>query len=232
VIVIRIQLILMIFFFACISIYGQSPQFVPEIDTHVQTNSFLRIYLQTKDEREAGVTQQFTIGPSVQFYVKPLVKLKRITVFDIDDAKPRFLVLEAGYRYLTAPNTTSTQRFVPVATSHFPLVNGALISDRNRADLDWKNGRFTWRYRNKLTVERTVAIRSYHFIPYVAAEPYYVSQYNKWSTTALFAGFLFPVGKKVEFNSYYEHDNNTGTKTSEPQNIIGLALDLYFSFKK
>jgi hypothetical protein len=232
VIVIRIQLILMAFLFACVSIYGQSPQFVPEINTHVETNSFLRFYLQTKDEREAGVTQQFTIGPSVQFYVKPLIRLKRITVFDIDTAKPRFLVLETGYRYLTAPNVTPTQRLEPIVTFHFPLVNGALISDRNRADLDWKDGKFTWRYRNKLTVERTVAIRSYHFIPYVAAEPYYVSQYNKWSTIALFAGFLFPVGKKVEFNSYYEHDNNTGTKTSKPQNIIGLALDLYFSFNK
>lgn len=48
-----------------------------------------------------------------------------------------------------------------VATSNFPLKAGALILDRNRADLDWKSGSFTWRYRNKLTLERTFTIRSY-----------------------------------------------------------------------
>jgi hypothetical protein len=69
----------------------------------------------------------------------------------------------------------------------FNLLVGAGIglSDRNRADLDWKNAIFTWRYRNKLSLGRTFAIRSYHFIPYVAAEPYYESSYGKWSTTAL-----------------------------------------------
>jgi hypothetical protein len=61
------------------------------------------------------------------------------------------------------------------------------ISDRNRADLDWKNGSFTWRYRNKLTLERTFSIGSYHLMPYFAAETYYEGQYNEWSTTALCA---------------------------------------------
>ena len=109
---------------------------------------------------------------------------------------------------------------------------GFHLSDRNRADLDWKNGSFTWRYRNKLTLVRTFAIHSYHFIPYVAAEPYYESQYGKWSTTSLFAGCLFPVGKHVEFNSYYEHDNNTGKHPNQQVNSAGLALYLYFSVEK
>jgi hypothetical protein len=118
-----------------------------------------------------------------------------------------------------------------VATFHFPLKAGFLMSDRNRTDLDWKNGSFTRRYRNKLTLERTFSIRSYHLIPYVAAEPYYESQYNKWSTTALYAGCLFPVGKYVEFNTYYEHENSTGKSPNQQQNAIGLALYLYFSMQ-
>jgi hypothetical protein len=119
-----------------------------------------------------------------------------------------------------------------LVTLHFPLKAGFLISDRNRADLDWKSGTFTWRYRNKLTVERTVAIHSYHLIPYVAAEPYYVDKYHKWSTTDLYAGCLFPVGKRVQFNAYYEHENNTGKHPNQPVNDLGLALDLFFSLEK
>jgi hypothetical protein len=161
--------------------------------------------------------------------LKPLVKLKRVKTFDLDDAKSRALVVEAGYRYITAPGATPEERMVLAATSHFPIAAGFRLSDRSRADLDWKSRKFTWRYRNKLTVERTLAIRSYHLIPYVAAEPFYESQYSRWSTTSLYAGCLFPVGRHVEFNTYYEHDNNTGKSPNQQVNSAGLALYLFFS---
>jgi len=117
-----------------------------------------------------------------------------------------------------------------MATSHFPMKAQFLISDRNRADLDWKNG-FTWRYRNKLTIERTFGVHSYHFIPYAAAEVYYESQYAKWSTTDLYAGCLFPVGKYVQFDPYYRHENNTGKAPNEQQNAIGLAVYFFLSIE-
>lgn len=75
-------------------------------------------------------------------------------------------------------------------------------------------------------------MRSYHLIPYVAVEAYYESQYNKWSTTALYAGSFFPVGKYVEFNPYYEHKNNTGGTQNHPENAIGIALYLFFCREK
>jgi len=118
-----------------------------------------------------------------------------------------------------------------IVTIHFPIRAGLLLIDRNRADLDWKAGGFNWRYRNKLTIERTLAVHSYHLIPYVAAEPYYTSQYRKWSTTALYAGCLFPVGKHV-VNAYYEHENNTGKKPNRRDNDIGFATYFFFSLEK
>jgi hypothetical protein len=210
---------------------AQSVQFVPETDTYLKLNSFLRAYLQAKDDRDAGASDQFSIGPSLQFYVKPLLKLKNITTFDLDDSKPRALVFETGYRSVTAPTALPINRMEPILTFHFPLKAGFLISDRNRADLDWTSATFTWRYRNKLTIERTVAIDSYHLIPYIAAEPYYEEKYHKWSTTDLYAGCLFPVGKHVQFNAYYEHENNTGKPPNQQVNDIGLALYLFFSLE-
>jgi hypothetical protein len=222
----------MVFFSACISVSAQTVEFAPEVNSHLKINSFLRTYVEVKDDRDAGETEQFMIGPSIQFYLKPLLKLKRITLFDLDDARKRVLILETGYRYLDAPGIPPTNRMQPVMTFHFPLVARILLSDRNRADLDWKNGEFTWRYRNKLALQRTIALHSYHLIPYIAVEPYYLSQYDKWSTTALYAGCLFPVGKHVQFNSYYEHENNTGKSPNQQKSIIGLALNLYFSLDK
>jgi hypothetical protein len=77
-------------------------------------------------------------------------------------------------------------------TSNLPVKAGFALSDRNRADLDWKGGKFTWRHRNKLTIDRTFSIHSCHLIPYVAAEVYFVNQYNKWSTTSLYVGACSP----------------------------------------
>jgi hypothetical protein len=61
-------------------------------------------------------------------------------------------------------------------------------------------------------LERSILIGSYHPTPYVSAEVFYESQYQKWNTTALYAGCLFPIGKHYQFDSYYEHQNITNTR--------------------
>src|ERR1700722_8615224 len=212
--------------------HAQDVQFLPEFEANLKLNTAIRVNYQAKGDREAGDPVQFQTGPSIEFYLKPLVKLKEVTAFDLNDAKSRFLVLDIGYLYVTAPDTPTVNRMVVAATSNFPLKGGFLISDRNRADLDWKNGSFSWRYRNRFQIERAVPIASYHVIPYAAVEPYYVAQYHKWSTTALYAGCLFPVGKHVQFDSYFEHENNPGKRPNKQDREIGLALHLYFSLEK
>jgi len=215
----------------CWPVHAQDAQFLPEVDAYLTLNSHMRTYLQAKNDRDGGDPQQFTFGPSMQFYLKPLIKLKNVTLFDLDESKTRPLVLEGGYRIITAPNTPDENRAIAAATINLPLVAKIVSSDRNRFDLDWKNGLFTWRYRNKLTLQRTFSIHSYHLIPYVAAEPFYESQYGKWSTTDLYAGCLFPVGKHVQFNSYFEFENNTAKHPNRQNYYAGLALYLYFSAK-
>jgi hypothetical protein len=218
--------------FACLPVRAQDTQFIPEVDAYLKLNSVVRTYFQAKDDREGGDSTQLAIGPSIEFYLKPLIRLKHVTTFDLDDSKSRALVVEVGYRYIDEPNAPTENRMVLAVTSNFPLKAGFHMSDRNRADLDWKNGTFTWRYRNKLTLERTFAIHSYHLIPYVAAELFYESQYSKISTTSIYAGSLFPVGKHVEFNPYYEHDNNTNKHPNKQVNSAGLAVYFFFSLEK
>ena len=220
----------LLLFVVCTLCRAQDTQFLPEIDTHLKLNSNFRLFLQAKDDREGGDPQQFTFGPSIQFYLKPLLKLKKVALFDLNDEKKRALVFESGYRIITAPNTDATNRAEESVTFHLPFAFGTLFSDRNRADLDWKAGTFTWRYRNKLTLQRNLPVSSYHLIPYVAAEPFYESQYQKWSTTDLYVGCLFPAGKYVQFDLYYQHQNNTGKKPNRQNNFVGVNLNFYFSW--
>ena len=221
-------LILALVIFPVVPTNAQTFQFLPEVDTHFSMNSHVRVYFQAKETREGGDPTQAEIGPSVEFYLKPLIRLHGATEFDLDQAKKRVLVWAIGYRYVPSPSSPTTNRLRLDSTSHLPMKAKILVSDRNRFDLDWQNGKFTWRYRNKLSVERTLTIHSYHPRPYVAVEPFYQSQYNKWSTTALYAGFLFPIGKHVQFDPYYEHQNNTGKTPNQLLNQLGLILNLYF----
>ncbi len=211
-----------------LSASAQTDELIPEIDLHYKIASDVRLSFQAKQTREGGEPTAAEIGPSFELYMKPWIKLKKITALDLDDSKSRPLVLSIGYRYLPAPDSPPKNRLEPLIDSHFPLKAGFLLSDRNRADLDWKSGKFSWEYRNLVQVERRVTIHSYHPAPYFRAEVFYQSQYGKWSETALYAGCLFPISKRVQFNPYYEHQNNTGKRPNELLNQLGLMLDIQF----
>jgi len=215
---------------ACLPARAQERQFWPEFDANLKLNQVVRVNFEAKEDRDAGDPQQVAVGPSVQLFLKPLVKLKK-RYFGPNEAKSRLLVLEGGYRYITAPGAPTDNRMIVAATSHVPLYAGFLITDRNRADLDWKRGAMDWRYRNKVTLERSFSIGRHHLIPYVADETYFENKYHKWDTTALFAGCLLDVGPHLEFDSYYEHENLTAKRPNKQVHGLGLAVHFYFSLE-
>lgn len=206
--------------------------YFPEIDAYLQLNPNLQLNFQAKNELENGDLIRAQIGPSLQFYVKPLKKLKDVTIFDLDRARCMPLAISIGYRYLPSPNLPTKNRFEPVAEFHLPVKGRILLSDRNRLDLDWWSGRLTWRYRNRATLERRFTIYSYHPGPYASAEFFYENPYSKWSQTHLFAGCLLPLGKHFQFDPYYEHENKTEKSPNQQVNAGGLILSIYFSASK
>jgi hypothetical protein len=211
---------------------AQEFEFLPEVDVYLKLNPNVRLWVQASDTREGGDPNQISIGPSLELYVKPLVKLQKVAAFDLDDAKSRPLVFSAGYRYLAAPDSPSTNRMELVATSRFPATKpGLLFTDRNRSDLDWSDGKFKWRYRNKLEMEKPLTVHSYHPAPYASVEVYYESQYQKWSTTEIEVGCIFPIRRRFDLAPYYEHQNNTGKKPNSQLNGLGLILNVYFLAK-
>ena len=225
----KLSLLFVFLIVSCRVVSAQEAEFLPEVDVYLKLTSAVRLRGQASNTREGGDPTQLTIGPDLELYLKPLIRLKEVTAFDLDDAKSRPLVFSAGYRYLTG--SPSTNRMVLTATSHFPVKSGLLISDRNRADLDWSDGTFKWRYRNRLEIEKPLKIRSYHPAPYSSVEMYYESQYQKWSTTEIYLGCLFPIRKRFELDSYYEHQNNTGKSPNRQLQGAGLKLNIYLSAK-
>ncbi len=202
--------------------------FLPEVDSYFRLSSNVRLIFQAKGYMEDGDLNHAQLGPSLQFNLRPFEKLKKITLFDLDDMKCMPVVFTVGYRYLPSSVQPASQRLQPIVMFHIPLPGRTLLSDRNRADLDWANGVFNWTYRNRITAERRVTIRSYHPGPYAAAEFSYQSQYSKWSVTRLFAGCLLPLTRHFQLDSYYEHVNNTGPHPNHQVNAIGAIFSFYF----
>jgi Protein of unknown function (DUF2490) len=207
---------------------AQNPQFLPEVDVYTGLAHDMRFWFQAKDTREDGGSTQAEIGPSLDFYLKTAGKLATLTTFDLDDTKKRLLVLSVGYRYLPSPGNPTENRILLMATSNVPLKTALLLSDRNRLEINFKNGNTYWRYRNRVSLQRTFTVHSYHPSLNAMAEFYYNSQYGKWSDTALYVGCIFPLGKKTELNPYYQHQNNTGKSPNQQINGIGLILNLFF----
>ena len=55
---------------------AQNFQFLPEVHAHLKLNSMFSTYLEAKDDRDGGEPDQFAIGPGIQLFLKPLIKLK------------------------------------------------------------------------------------------------------------------------------------------------------------
>jgi hypothetical protein len=206
----------------------QTFEFLPEVDAYYKLDSTVRLSFQAKQTREDGDETQAEVGPSIDFLLKPLLRLKRSPLYDLDEAKSKALALSFGYRYVTTPDKPAVNRIIFEATPNQPLKGGLLISDRNRGELNYSAGDLTWRYRNRLTIQRAFAIHSYHPIPYGSVEVYYDSKYKKWSSTDVYAGCRFPIRKRFQIDPYYEHENNTGKKPNQQVNALGLILNVYF----
>jgi hypothetical protein len=107
------------------------------------------------------------------------------------------------------PDAPAVSRVILAATPTLPLKSDVLISDRNRGELNFSAGDLTWRYRNRLTIQRALTIHSFHPIPYGSAEFYYDSKYRKWSSTALYAGVRLPLGTHTEIDSYTSYPSGS-----------------------
>ena len=222
-----LSLLLSVLFCSLVPASSQTGQFLPQVNISYKVNPTVRLNLQAKETREAGDPTQAEIGPSLDLFAKPLVSLENIPIFDPDLAKSRLLQWSIGYRNVSSPDEPIIARLQMGFISNFPLPAKVLMTNRNRANLDWSTEPFVWRYQNRVQLQRAVSIRSYRPAPYASAEVFYQSKCEKWSTTALSAGCLFPIHARLAIEIYYEHQNQTGKHPNEQLNQLGLTLNVY-----
>jgi hypothetical protein len=137
-------------------------------------------------------------------------------------------MFRVGFRYLPSSSGIATNRVFIEVTGRVPLKGGLLVSERSRGELNFVQSESYWRYRNRITLKRTLAIARDQFAAYARAEFYYDSKYSKFSRTALDVVIVFPLGRRFEIELYYEHQNDTGKSPNRQVNAVGSALSVYF----
>jgi hypothetical protein len=214
----------------CIGATAQSTtqqQFWPETDFYLKINSRVRgDFICARSQDGGGSNRSAELGPDIEFYFKQFVKDRIKTN---NSADRQLLTIRAGYHYLAGVDQSSENRAIMQANSRFPIGWSMVLSDRNRIDLRWVQQQpFSWRYRNRLMLERSFKIRRVSFTPYVDGEIIWVSTTQSWSQFLWDTGGTFPIKKWLEFTPYFERYNKRGTPDTHT-NAIGFTTAFYFS---
>ena len=204
---------------------SNSDQFWPEIEGFYSFNSRLRLAVEGSRSTDGASYNSIEFGPTLNIFAKRFVKPVLTTN---NQANNNLLVFGVGYRYIAGINQAPENRIELDFTPRFPLPWRIQGRDRNRLDRRFIAGSpFSWRYRNRLSAQRTFKIHRFVFSPYAQGEVFYFSNTQNWSKTTYQFGADIPVRKRFTFEPYYEHDNNTGA-TPAHVNAFGLTTSIYF----
>lgn len=111
------------------------------------------------------------------------------------------------YRFIEnepTPNRQSTEhRLFADLTPRAPLKLGIQFSDRNR--IEWRNinDRVSWRYRNRLQLERAFTIGERKITPYISGESMYDTRFDTWNRNQLYIGARVPIVNHFTFDGFY-----------------------------
>jgi hypothetical protein len=207
-------------------------EFWPEIDVYINLKPKLRLYL-------LG-----TVSKSVEdgelFNAKAFESQIGVHV---DYIPNDHLILRTGYRFGTSVGETSEpfkeHRLLTEQTLRKLLPNELLLSDRNREDFRFVNGDFSFRYRNRVTLEKEFhLLKGRTVTPYVSGEMFYDTRYQTWNRNRLAVGVQVslrrgPIRKlllpkrQVILDLYYMRQNDSRSNTAHV-NAIGASLAVHF----
>lgn len=108
---------------------------------------------------------------------------------------------------------------------------GILVVDRNRVELRSINNDGSWRYRNRLTIERQFRLfEQVRFTPYTTLEVSYDSRYETFNRSRITVGSKFPLFSATMVDLYYAFSNDTRSSIQNKHGV-GLTLNLYIEPK-
>jgi hypothetical protein len=141
----------------------------------------------------------------------------------------KFVTITLAYLYLAQQPLKNVKRYENrvnlAAIFSYPL-GKYTISDRNQFERRFLNSRpNTWRYRNRLQVERTFTAGKFKYSLYTSDEIFYDSGAEAWTRNRFLAGFTHKISPNYAIDLYGGRQNDGRVKPGN-WNIIGTALKI------
>ena len=207
-------------------------EFWPEIDVYINVKPKVRLYL-LGTVSKAVEDGEFRNAQGYEGQIG----------VHVDYIPNEHLILRAGYRYGTSVGSNSDSfkehRLLTEQTLRQLLPADFLLSDRNREDFRFVNGDFSFRYRNRVTLERELhLLKGRTITPYVSGEIFYDTRYNIWNRNRFAVGvqqslrrgplrkMVLPK-RQIILDLYLMRQNDSRAEIQHV-NAIGAALSFYF----
>jgi len=200
-------------------------QFWPEVDTYVKFNDDLRLFVPVSQTREgqSNSYENGTIGVYLDYFTSPLTKLDLYG--PANDARRRQLQFRVGYAYTASRGQLPASNGIDVeGTFRLLLPWKVLFGDRNRFDLNFTNGKFDARYRNRVRLERGIDLGKTKLIPYANGEFFYDFEAGTWVKTRASAGLDVQAWERFVPEVYFQRDYNHAVPNVSG---FGLILSVY-----
>lgn len=204
----------------------------PEIDVYINIKPKVRLYLlgtvaKSVEDGEVRNAQGYEAQIGVH----------------VDYIPNKHLILRTGYRYGSAIGDNDDgfreHRLITEQTLRKLLPGDFLLSDRNREDFRFINGDFSFRYRNRVTIERELPFfKGRNITPYVSGEIFFDTRFDVWNRNRLAVGIQHtllrgPLQKmllhkrQVVLDIYFMKQNDSRSQASHVK-ALGAAVVFYF----
>ena len=137
--------------------------------------------------------------------------------------------IRGGYRYVYTqadPQDTKENRFILDAKYYVDLGDQWLLTNRNRVDLRFLDSGFSWRFRDRLQIERPFVIREHDLVLWSSFEVWHDHSYDDLiNRNRLMAGFTFFFNKWLSTDIFYAFQNEKNPQSNK--NAIGIFLGIW-----
>jgi Protein of unknown function (DUF2490) len=239
----RLVLILVLFLclFSSLICKAQEPttrnEFWPGLEVYINVKPKVRLYLlgsisKTIEDGELFNAQSYEAQVGAH----------------VDYIPNEHLILRAGYRYGRAIGENDDgfreHRILADQILRKLLPGDLLLTDRNREEFRFIRGDFSFRYRNRVTIEREFQLsglpllRTRSITPYVSGEIFYDTRFGVWNRNRYAVGIVQslrrgPILKQllpkraINLDLYLMRQNDSRSSPSHV-NALGAALVFYF----
>jgi hypothetical protein len=201
-------------------------EFWPAVKLNFDLPKGLRLQLiAERHDGEGEKKLQSKFGALVSFRMKRIAKN---LLEGVDSEEGYYVTVGVGYERL---QPSAENRLVIQATPRHMPGAGILITDRSRLEFRWLKSSYDFRYRNKLSVQRTFKIEKFRLTPHAYGEIYWARNLHAFNQNEYGFGVQIPYKHRFMVDTYLQRQN-CNTCKQERVKVLGLSLNIFLGKKE